>query len=121
MATLARALARSHPAESRALQQRFQDLQSGKQTAERAETLANSAIGAAASNDWPKAIAQLKEALDVCGECRSRAGLHKSLGLIYCRSGDLANGERELRLAMNDLPADAEILNSLEVIEKLRK
>ena len=33
----------------------------------------------------------------MCGSCRARADLHKNLVLIYCRSADLANGEKELR------------------------
>jgi len=36
--------------------------------------------------------------------------------LIYARSGDLENGEKELRAARQLKPADAEIVRSLEII-----
>ena len=57
----------------------------------------------------------------MCQDCRSRADLHKNLGLIYCRSGDLDNGERELRLALKLKPKDADVLNALATVEALRK
>ena len=89
--------------------------------ADRAESLANIAVRTAKSRDWLKAVAQLKEALQLCGECRIRADLHKNLGLVYCHSGDLVNGERELRTALSMKPFDPDIQQALEVIESSRK
>jgi Flp pilus assembly protein TadD len=54
----------------------------------------------------------------VCGECRSRATLHKNLGLVYCRSGDVGNGIRELKTARELNPRDAEIETALAIVEK---
>ncbi len=55
---------------------------------DRAQTLGNFALASADAHDWPQAIAQLKEALQVCGDCSALPILHKDLGLIYCRAGD---------------------------------
>jgi Flp pilus assembly protein TadD len=52
------------------------------------------------AGDWPQAIEHLQEALNLCGDCRSRRSLHKDLGLIYSRLGRLTEGDRELRLAL---------------------
>ena len=72
---------------------------------DRAQTLGNFALSAAAAHDWPQAIAQLKEGLQVCGDCSALALLHKDLGLTYCRSGDLKNGLAELLEAKKLTPA----------------
>jgi hypothetical protein len=42
------------------------------------------------------------------------------LGLIYCRSGDLKNGEEQLRLALKITPNDPDSIRALGVIETLR-
>jgi len=93
---LYRQLAQSDPAEAKRLQGRFEGLQAQNRIMDRAQTLGNFALSSAAAHDWPEAIAQLKEALQLCGNCSARAQLHKDLGLIYCHSGDLKNGLVEL-------------------------
>jgi tetratricopeptide (TPR) repeat protein len=93
---LSRQQAKSDPQEARQFQQRFETLQAQKRIADRAQTLGNFGLSAAAAHDWPQAIAQLKEGLQVCGQCSALALLHKNLGLIYCRSGDLKDGLAEL-------------------------
>jgi Flp pilus assembly protein TadD len=60
---------------------------------------------------------QLKEAIEVCGECQTRGELHKNLGLVYCRSGELKKGESELRTALTLIPGDPDVLQALKVIE----
>jgi len=111
----------TEPARAAEYNQRFVALQRKRQITERADTLGNFALTAAAARDWAQAVAQLKEAIDVCGDCRSKADLHKNLGLIYCRSGDLVNGEKELRLAAKMKPADPDISTSLELIAQIRQ
>jgi tetratricopeptide (TPR) repeat protein len=117
---LARHLSKSDPAEAERYQKRFQDLQRKRQITERADMLRNFALAAANARDWNEAVAQAEEALKVCGTCRLQGDLHKNLGLIYCRSGDLARGEQELRMAQNLNPGDPEIIKSLQTIENVR-
>ncbi len=113
---LTRILLKSEAAESQRYQARFSELQSQRQITDRAETLGNFAIASAAARDWQQAVAQLKEALDVCGDCRSRADLRKNLGLIYCRSGDTKHGEEELLEAQKLKPHDPEIQTALAIL-----
>jgi Flp pilus assembly protein TadD len=113
---LSRALARTEPAESRELQARFMHLQTQQRATDDAQTIGNNALNAAAADDWGTAISQLKKAIDRCGECSVRPQLHKNLGLVYCRSGDLKNGERELLEADKLLPGDADIAKALQMI-----
>ena len=70
--------------------------------------------------NWNQAVAQLEEAVEVCGNCRSKADLHKNLGLIYCRSGNLEKGERELRTAQRLKAGDPDITKSLRIIDELK-
>jgi tetratricopeptide (TPR) repeat protein len=118
---LFRALSESNPEESRAFGARFTDLKKQNQAVSRSETLSNFALASVAAKDFAKAISQLKEALQICGDCVSKADLHKNLGLIQCQSGDLGNGEQELRIALKDKPADQEIQKALKIIDDLRR
>ena len=63
----------------------------------------------------------MREALQVCGECRFSADLHRNLGLIYCRQGDLQNGKRELEAALQLRPGDPDARQAMEVIASLEK
>lgn len=117
---LSRALSKEDPERAKRYQERFIAFQSKRQIIDRAETLGNFALSAANARDWPQAIAQLKEALEVCRDCRSRGDLHKNLGLIYCRSGDLKHGEEQLGVALKLKPQDADVLKALSIIETLR-
>jgi hypothetical protein len=70
----------------------------------------------AAARNWPKAIEQMKAAVDRCGTCSARPQLHKDLGLVYCRAGNLEDGKRELLEAEKMLPGDPDIAKALEII-----
>jgi tetratricopeptide (TPR) repeat protein len=113
---LSRALGTAHAVEAQSYQARFAELQHQRQITDRAETLGNFAIASAAARDWEQAIAQLREALDICGDCRARADLHKNLGLIYCRSGNTKSGEQELREAQKLKSNDPEIQTALTIL-----
>ena len=117
---LSRALAKPDPAEANRYQQQFKELLAQRHITDRAETLGNFAFAAAAARDWTQAVAQLKEALDTCGDCRSRGDLHKNLGLIYCRSGDLEKGKSELLEARKIKPNDPEIDQALRFVRESR-
>ena len=87
---------------------------------DQAGTLSNFALASAAAHDVQQAVSQLREAIEVCGECSRRGDLHKNLGLIYCRSGDLENGVQQLKLAQKLIPADSDVVKSLQIIADLR-
>src|SRR5579885_1614339 len=116
---LARALRQTDAGAARQYQERFTALQQQRRIADRAETLGNFALASAAARDIPQAVAQFREALAVCGECRSRGDLHKNLGLVYCRSGDLKNGRAELVEARRLKPHDADVGRALEILDSL--
>jgi tetratricopeptide (TPR) repeat protein len=113
---LSRLLAQTDPAEAKTLQSRFEALQAKRHVMDRAQTLGNFALASAAAHDWPQAIAQMKEGLTLCGDCSALPLLHKDLGLIYCRSGDLKNGLGELLEAQKLTPNDPGIAAALEVL-----
>jgi tetratricopeptide (TPR) repeat protein len=118
---LFRLLAQTDEAEAKILQSRFEALQARRHIMDRAQTLGNFALSSAAAHDWPQAISQLQEGLKICGDCSALALLHKNLGLIYCRSGDLKNGRAELLEALKLTPKDADITAALQVLEKISK
>jgi Flp pilus assembly protein TadD len=71
----------------------------------------------AGAHDWPQAIVQLKQAIEICGNCSTLPQLHKELGLIYYHSGDLKNGRAELLVAQKQAPGDEDVLRSLRLLE----
>ena len=81
----------------------------------RAELIANDAISLVEAHDWPTA---LKGALQACGECAAKASLHKPLGLTCCHSGDLVNGERDLRYSEWLKAGDPDVQRALELIRR---
>jgi tetratricopeptide (TPR) repeat protein len=119
--SLSRLLMKSDPAEGKRLQDRFQKLQAQQHIMDRAQTLGNFALASADAHDWPQAIAQLKEGIKACGECSALAQLHKDLGLIYCHSGDYANGRAELLEAQKITPADEDVKKALSLLEPANK
>jgi tetratricopeptide (TPR) repeat protein len=118
---LSRLLAQTDATEAKVFQDRFEALQATRHLMDRAQTLGNFALSSAAAHDWPQAIAQLQEGLSICGGCSALPLLHKNLGLIYCRSGDLRNGRAELLEALKLTPKDPDITAALQLIEKLSR
>ena len=116
---LFRTLRSIDPDQAMHYQERFQTHQKERRITDRAEALGNFALTSLKAGDWEEAISQLKEALEVCGECRTKSLLHKNLGLIYARSGDLKNAIPELLLAAELKPDDPEVARSLKTVERL--
>jgi tetratricopeptide (TPR) repeat protein len=114
---LSRQLAQSDPDESNGFQARFEALQTQKQIMDRAQTLGNFALASAAAHDWPQAISQLQEGIQVCGGCTALGQLHKDLGLIYLHSGDKKGGLRELLEAKKLTPADPDIDKAIRIAQ----
>ena len=118
---LSRLLAKSDPAEANRLQTRFDDLQAEKHITDRASTVGNFALASAEAHDWPQAISRLKEGIALCKNCGALPLLHKDLGLIYCRSGELKNGRSELLIAKKLSPSDPEVTQALHILDSLQK
>ena len=118
---LSRQLAQTDPEESERMQARFEALQAQKQIMDRAQTLGNFALAAAAAHDLPQAISQLKEGIKVCGNCTALGQLHKDLGLIYLHSGDVQDGLQELQQAKKLTPADPDIDKAIRIAESIHK
>ena len=118
--SLFRALAKTNAEQAREYEARFTALQGRNAQTERAQTLSNFAIASARDGKWDQAIAQLREAIQVCGACPALPALHKNLGLTECQAGRFEDGEKELRLALEKLPGDAEIMKALEILAGMR-
>lgn len=119
--SLARLLVKTDPQEAASLKARFEALQAQQHIMDRAQTLGNFALASADAHDWPQAIAQLKEGIQICGQCSALAQLHKDLGLIYCHSGDYKNGRVELLEAQKMLPEDEDIKKALLLLKPAAK
>jgi hypothetical protein len=62
----------------------------------------------------------MKEAIALCGQCGEIAHLHRNLGLMYCRTGNLKDGERELRAALELNPNDVDAKKAISVLQNVR-
>ena len=116
---LARSLQKEDPAKARQYQERFAALQQKRQMTDQADTLGNFGLASARPAIGRRQWLVLRKPLQVCGQCKSLGDIHKNLGLIYCRSGDLRNGEEQLRLALKLKPNDPDVLKALQVVASL--
>ena len=81
--------------------------------------LNNFAIADGSRGNWQGAIAQLTEALLLCGNCAEEATLHKNLGLMYARSGDTPSAMQELNLALRLDPENVDARRAMDVLKAL--
>ena len=117
---LARVLNKSHDPEAQQYQDRFDALQKRQQVTDRVKQLGNFALEAANAQNWPQALAQMTEAIQLCGNCSQSAHLHKNLGLFLGRTGKINEAEKELRTALDLQPDDADAQRALTVLENLQ-
>jgi len=117
---LARALEKQHDPEAQQYQQRFDDLQKQQQTTDRVQQLGNFALEAAGAQNWPQAVEQMQEAIQLCGACADAAHLHHNLGLFYCKTGKFKEAEAELQKAIDLDPDDADARKAIAIVENLR-
>jgi Flp pilus assembly protein TadD len=117
---LAKAVKPTDPEEAARLVARYREVQNNRRISDQAGVVANDALAAGAAHDWPEAIRQFQEAIELCGDCAIKADLHKKLGLTECRMGDLDTGEKELRLAQTLKPSDPDIERVLKRIAAVR-
>jgi tetratricopeptide (TPR) repeat protein len=118
--SLARTLSRLHDPQAEQYQNRFNALQKSKQLTDRVGQLGNLALEAANAQNWPQAMEQMAEAIQLCGDCAESAHLHKNLGLFYGRTGKLEQAEKELQTAIQLNPRDADAQNALSALQKVR-
>ncbi|PYV24731.1 MAG: hypothetical protein DMG27_12140, partial [Acidobacteria bacterium] len=117
--SLAQTLAKAGKPEAKEYAARFNDLEQERQLTDRVQQLGNFGLEAANARNWPQAIEDLNEALEICGDCRFSADLHRNLGLIYCRKGEVENGKRELEVALKLRPDDSDARQALDVLASL--
>jgi tetratricopeptide (TPR) repeat protein len=113
---LSRALLTSDPKESKQLREHFEALRQKTGVLERCKTLGNQAYGASTQQDWAKAVSLYREALETCGDCEIQAALHKNLGLVLCKAGNLQEGGSELRKALELNRNDPDVVKALSVL-----
>lgn len=118
--SLARALRPTDQAESERLMSRYLAVQKERSVVDRADSLANNGLQAAAAHDWPEATRLLREAIAACGDCAAKPDLHRKLGIIHCQAGDLGNGEKELLAAKALKPDDPVTQAALELVARVR-
>ncbi|MGA8216267.1 MAG: tetratricopeptide repeat protein [Candidatus Sulfotelmatobacter sp.] len=115
---LAKSLNKIHDPEAKQYQDRFDALQKSQQIADRVSQLGNFALEAANAQNWPQAVEQMNEAIQLCGNCPQSAHLHKNLGFFYGRTGNIGEAKKELRTALQLAPNDADAQNALAMLER---
>jgi len=115
---LANSLNKIHDPEAKQYQDRFDALQKSQQVADRVSELGNFALEAANAQNWPQAVEQMNEAIQLCGNCPQSAHLHKNLGLFYGRTGNIGEAKKELRTALQLAPDDADAQSALAMLER---
>ena len=118
---LARSLDKIHDPGAKQYRDRFETLQRSQQITDRVSELGNFALEAANAQNWPQAMEQMNEAIQLCGTCSQSAHLHKNLGLFYGRTGNIGEAEKELHTALALAPDDADAQSALAMLERIRK
>jgi tetratricopeptide (TPR) repeat protein len=116
---LARTLAKMDDPEAQEYTNRFQDLEKTRQLSDKVQTLNNFALEAANAHNWLQAVEQLQESIKACGQCKQLPVLHRNLGLIYARQGNLQDGERELEIALQMDPQDNDAQKALKMLQNI--
>jgi len=115
---LAKSLNKIHDPQAKQYQDRFDALERSQQIADRVSELGNFALEAANAQNWPQAMEQMNEAIQLCGNCPQSAHLHKNLGLFYGRTGNIGEAKKELRTALQLAPNDSDTQNALAMLER---
>ncbi len=116
--TLAQALSRAGKPEAKVFLERFQTLKQQREVNDRIQKLGSYGLEAAEAKDWPQAVKNFEEALELCGLCAYAEDLHRNLGLIYVLGGEVETGRRELETALRLKPDDADARRALESLPK---
>jgi tetratricopeptide (TPR) repeat protein len=116
--SLARAVRKSDPQESKKLLDRVSALEHDQQTDDRVRMLGNLANEKMAESQFPGAIEDLKQAIMLCGRCEHLGALEKNFGLAYCHKGELDFCQRELKIAQSLIPDDPTVALALRVAKE---
>jgi tetratricopeptide (TPR) repeat protein len=116
---LARTLAKAKDLEAKIYLERFEALQKTEQLSDRVQRLNNFALESANAHNWPLAVEQLQESIKTCGQCKQLPVLHRNLGLIYARKGDIEAGRHELETALQINPHDSDAQKVLQVLRRI--
>jgi tetratricopeptide (TPR) repeat protein len=119
--SLARALRRTDPVESKQLIDRVHELEHDQQTIDQINQLGNQANAKMYEANYKGAIDDLKDAIVLCGGCKLLGALKKNLGLAYCHAGQLDAGERELKISETLIPDDPDVRAALQTVEQQRR
>ena len=84
-----------------------------QQLTDRLKQLNSFALQAANDKNWPQAISQIQEAINLCQRCPQLGILHKNIGLIYVRKG-----EQQLQLALKLLPGGPDAVAAAETLRR---
>jgi tetratricopeptide (TPR) repeat protein len=115
---LAKSLKKIHDPEAAQYQDRLDTLEKNQQIGDRVSELSAFALEAANAHNWPQAVEQMNEAIQLCGNCPQSATLHKNLGLFYGRVGNVAEAKKELRASLQLTPNDTDAQAALAALER---
>jgi superkiller protein 3 len=118
--SLVRALRQADPQEAARFKMSLVSLGERSRISEQVRALNNFALADATEGRWAEALQKFREAFALCGECPELAGVHRNLGLLYARRGDLDNAELQLRAALQVQPKDADAMQALEYVQAQR-
>ena len=119
LSNLARMLTQLRSPEAGEYMVRLDALQQRQQLTDRVKQLNNFALQSASDNNWPQALAQLEEAIELCGNCAQLGILRKNIGLLYARKGDHENAKLQLELALKLLPDGPDAVAVAETLRRL--
>lgn len=112
--SLAQTLSRAGKPEAKVFLERFQDLKQQREVNDRIQKLGSYGLEAANARDWPQAVTDFKEAIELCGQCASSVDLHRNLGLIYILKGEVEEGKKELEVVLRIKPSDTDARKALQ-------
>ena len=75
------------------------------------------ALDAARAQNWPQAIEQMQQALQLCGQGDYSALLHKNLAFFYRSTGKINEAKAELRTTIKLDPEDDKARGALQALE----
>jgi tetratricopeptide (TPR) repeat protein len=116
---LAKGLKKIHDPQAQAYQNRFDELQKLKEIKDRVELLRSFALEAGKAQNWPKAIEQLQQAIELCGKCVSAPILHKNLAFFYEQTGKMNEAKSELEKVLQLTPGDKKAQQALADLRSL--
>ena len=119
MYSLARNLDRARDPEAPRYQHQLQEFEEREQLTDRIELLRSFALQAGKAGNWPQAIEQLQQAIQLCKACKDAALLHKNLAFFYEKTGRINEAESELEKTLAIDPQDTKAQLALEQLRSV--